>query len=89
VLRTPTKASGIGSKLSPRPSSPPVSPSGFFCTSTCPACANASVTIANAIPPTRRLIPPSRSGTTIPTKATASSEGTKPHSHFVNAIVIT
>ena len=56
MLRTPTKKSGIASKLSPSPSSPPVSPFGFFCTSTWPACANASVTIAKAIPPTRRLI---------------------------------
>ena len=88
MLRTPTKKSGIASKLSPSPSSPPVSPSGFFCTSTWPACANASVTIANAIPPTRRLTAPSTSGTRIPAAATTSSDWAKPHSHFVSAIVI-
>ena len=67
MFTTPTNASGIASKFRPSPSSPPVSPFGFFCTSTVPACANASVTIANAIPLTRRLIAPSTSGTTIPT----------------------
>ena len=88
MFTTPTKKSGIGSKFSPSPSSPPVSSSGFFCTSTWPACANASVTIAKAIPLTRRLIAPSASGTRMPTPTTTSSVVARPHSHFVSAIVV-
>ena len=72
------------------PSPPPrrSSPFGFFCTSTVPACAKASVTIANAMPLTRRLTAPRRSGTRSPTTATRSSVGASPHSHFVSAIVV-
>jgi hypothetical protein len=47
---------------------------GFFCTSTAPACANASVTIAKAIPPTRRLIAPTTTGSAIPTSAVSASD---------------
>ena len=55
-----------------RPSSPPVRLFGFFCTSTAPACANASVTIAKAIPPTRRLTAPTTSGSDDPDESVTS-----------------
>ena len=45
---------------------------GFFWTSVEPASAKASVTIANAIPLTRRLTAPSTSGSSRPTSATKS-----------------
>ena len=89
MLRTPTNASGISSKFSPIPSSPPVHPYGFFCTRTVPACANASVTIAKAIPPTRRLTAPSTRGTAIPTATSRPSVGQSPHSQRVSAIAVT
>ena len=89
MLRTPTKASGISSKFKPVPSSPPVQPYGFFCTSTVPACAKASVTIANAIPLTRRLTAPSTSGSTTATSATNASVVRSPHSQRVSATAVT
>ena len=68
------------------PSSPPVSPRGFVWTMTFPACANASVTIANAIPVTRRLTAPSTSGTAIATTARRASAAGRLQSHSVRAI---
>ena len=89
MFRTPTKKSGSGSKFSPSPSSPFVHCFGFLCTSTSPAWANASVTIANAIPPTRRLTEPSTSGSASATTATKPNVCHIPHSHFVSAMFVT
>ena len=67
MFTTPTSEDGSFSYASGSPSSPPVRLFGFFCTSTTPACANASVTIAKAIPLTRRLTEPTTIGSTSPT----------------------
>ena len=54
-----------------------------------PAWANASVTIANAIPPTRRLTAPVTSGSTSPTNAVKRIDGQNPQCHLVIAIPAT
>ncbi len=66
----------------PKPSSPPVHLCGFLKARIEPACANASVTIANAIPPTRSETAPSTSGSTRPTSAVNASDGKKPQCHL-------
>ena len=88
MLRTPTNASGSASNATGVPSSPPVQPFGFLSTRIDPASANASVTIANAIPPTRRLTNPSTNGRTTPTTATSASVLPRLHSHRVVAIAV-
>ena len=89
MFSTPTKKSGSGSKSSPSPSSPPVSLSGFFETRIAPAWANASVTIAKAIPVTRRLIAPTTRGTSSPTAAVSASALHIPKPQCVIAMFVT
>ena len=59
---------------------------GFVWTITVPAWAKASVTIAKAIPATRRLTAPNTSGTATATTASSASVAGRPHSHSVSAI---
>ena len=86
MLSTPTKKSGRASTSRTIPSSPPVRPAGFVWTITVPAWAKASVTIAKAIPATRRLTAPNTSGTATATTASSASVAGRPHSHSVSAI---
>ncbi len=86
MFSTPTKAFGSGWYASPRPSSPPVRWWGFFATSTEPACANARVTMAKAIPPTRRTTGPRTSGSRSPTPAVKSTADANDQFHFVIAM---
>ncbi len=88
MLKTPTIQLGRWSKLTPTPSSPPVHSRGFFPTSVKPASANASVTIAKAMPLTRRLTAPRTSGSSRPTSAMKASVGAIPHPHFVVATAV-
>jgi hypothetical protein len=82
------KDSGSLSKLTATPSSPPVQARGFLSTRIEPASANARVTIANAIPPTRRLTEPRITGSTIATAAVKASAAGRLQSHFVVAIAV-
>ena len=74
VLMTPMRKSGTWSVLRLSPSSPPV-----ICelrrTSTDPACANASVTIANGMPETRIETAPVARAMTIPPSSAMKTPG--------------
>ncbi len=76
------KASGSFSKSTATPSSPPVQPCGFLSTRIEPASANARVTIAKAIPATRRLTAPRTSESTIVAAAVNASVFGRLQSHF-------
>jgi hypothetical protein len=77
VSTTPTRSAGTCVVSSGMPSSPPVRPPGLRRISTEPACANASVTIANEIPVTRSASDPTVAASTRPTTSVIPMETTK------------
>ena len=74
AFATPTRRSGTPERVSALPSSPPVRSPGLRSTMMDAACAKARVTMAKAIPPTRKEIAPTtRASTVVPANASSAA----------------